>query len=273
MTVAPTTSRMNPSKEASEPRTTASAPPCAESGLLFRSSSSESSAADWLRSQGHDVLETRERGADPGDHVVLDWAAAQDRVLITIDTDFGRIIFAEGARHCGVLRLPDVPAAARIALAEQVLQRHQKELEAAAVYSWVSARGGLVAGSEAKFGIRSDRGRKPDLTVYLPDSPKPPRRGVIRVPPDIAVEVISPTPRDVRRDRVEKMDDYAAFGVRFYWIVDPEIRSLEIFELGRDGRYTRALGATEGMLSDVPGCPGLTVSLSDLWAEIDRLAE
>jgi Uma2 family endonuclease len=141
------------------------------------------------------------------------------------------------------------------------------------LYSWVSSRGGFVAGSEAKFGIRSDRGRKPDLTVYLPDSPKPPRRGVIRVPPDIAVEVISPTPRDVRRDRVEKMDDYAAFGVRFYWIVDPEVRSLEIFELGRDGRYTRALGATEGMLSEVPGCPGLTVCLADLWAEIDRLAE
>lgn len=141
------------------------------------------------------------------------------------------------------------------------------------LYSWVSSRGGLVGGSEAKFGIRLDRGRKPDLTVYLAESPKPPRRGVIRVAPDIAVEVISPTPRDVRRDRAEKMDDYAAFGIRFYWIVDPEIRSLEIFELGHDGRYTRALGATEGVLSEVPGCPGLTLSLSELWAEIDRLAE
>jgi Uma2 family endonuclease len=141
------------------------------------------------------------------------------------------------------------------------------------LYSWVSSRGGLVAGSEAKFGIRADRGRKPDLTVYLAESPKPPRRGIIRIPPDIVVEVISPTPRDVRRDRVEKMDDYAAFGVRFYWMVDPEIRSLEIFELGADGRYTRALGATEGVLSEVPGCAGLTLGLSDLWTEIDRLGD
>jgi Uma2 family endonuclease len=141
------------------------------------------------------------------------------------------------------------------------------------LYSWASSRGGVVGGSEAKLGIRADRGRKPDVTVYLADSPKPPRRGIIRVPPDIAVEVISATPRDARRDRVEKMDDYAAFGIRFYWIVDPEIRSVEIFELAPDGRYTRALGATEGVLTQIPGCPDLTLSLPELWAEIDRLAE
>jgi predicted nuclease of predicted toxin-antitoxin system len=97
--------------------------------------------AEWLRTQGHDVVETRERGADPGDQAVLGWAAAQERVLVTIDTDFGRIIFAEGARHCGVLRLPDVPAEARIALTEQVLKRHRKDLEAAAV---VTVRGGRI---------------------------------------------------------------------------------------------------------------------------------
>ena len=56
--------------------------------------------ADWLRAEGYDVVETRERGTDPGDPVILRWAADDGRVLITIDTDFGRIVFAEGARHC-----------------------------------------------------------------------------------------------------------------------------------------------------------------------------
>jgi len=138
--------------------------------------------------------------------------------------------------------------------------------------AWVSARGGLVGGSEAKFAVRARRGRKPDLSVYFPGRAPPGRAPLIRLPPDIMVEVVTPTPRDARRDRVEKLDDYAAFGVRYYWIVDPELRTLEIFELGADGRYTHALGATEGRLSDVPGCTGLSVDLDELWSEVDRLA-
>ena len=36
--------------------------------------------AEWLREHGHDVLESRERGPDPGDVVLLEWASAEDRV-------------------------------------------------------------------------------------------------------------------------------------------------------------------------------------------------
>ena len=129
----------------------------------------------------------------------------------------------------------------------------------------------MVAGSGAKFAVGPERGRKPDLTVFLPGSQLPPRRGLIRNPPDVAVEVVSPSPRDGRRDRVEKLDEYAAFGIRFYWILDPELRSLEIFELGSDGRYARARGATSGRVEDVPGFEELDLDLDALWAEIDRL--
>lgn len=139
------------------------------------------------------------------------------------------------------------------------------------LWSWFALRGGLVFGSSAKFAISASNGRKPDLTMYLPGHPPLPRHGAVRVPPDVVVEIITPTPRDVRRDRVEKLDDYAAFGVRYYWIVDPEQQTFEIFELGSDGRYVRALGATGGNVPVVPGCQDLALDLDELWREADKL--
>ena len=137
--------------------------------------------------------------------------------------------------------------------------------------SWAAPRGGLVFGSEAKFAVSARSGRKPDLTMYLPGHPALPRRGAVRIPPDVAIEIVTPTPRDVRRDRVEKVDDYAAFGIRYYWIVDPEQLTFEIFELGADGRYVRALGATGGTLTTVPRCDGLVMDLDELWREGEKL--
>ncbi len=139
-----------------------------------------------------------------------------------------------------------------------------------ALGNWIFPQGGLVAGSEAKFAISSRRGRKPDLTVYLPGH-RPPARGLIRVPPDIAIEIVSPTPRDGRRDRVEKLADYAAFGVAWYWLLDPQLRSLEVLELDAQGRYLHVLGASTGTLDKIPGCDGLTLDLDALWAAIDSL--
>ena len=136
---------------------------------------------------------------------------------------------------------------------------------------WITPRGGLVAGSEAKFAVGARRGRKPDVTVYLPGSRRPPARGLIRVPPDIAIEIVSPTPRDGRRDRVEKTAEYAAFGVAWYWLLDPQLRSLEILELDPQGWYLHVLGASTGTLEKVPGCEGLTLDLDALWAAIDSL--
>jgi Uma2 family endonuclease len=136
--------------------------------------------------------------------------------------------------------------------------------------SWLG-RNGFVFGSEAKYAVRANRGRKPDVAVYLTDDgSRLPRDGIVRVPPDIVVEVVSPSPRDERRDRIEKMDEYAAFGVRFYWILDPGLQSLEIFELV-GGRYARAARATEGRMEPVPGCAGLAVNLDELWNDLSRL--
>ena len=132
-------------------------------------------------------------------------------------------------------------------------------------------RGGFVLGSGVKLAVRARSGRLPDVVVYAPGGKKPEARGVVTVPPDIVVEVVSSSPRDERRDRIEKPDDYGAFGVRYYWLVDPDYRSLEVWELGADGRYVRALAVVAGNVERLPGYEGLALDLDQLWGEIDRL--
>ena len=97
--------------------------------------------AGWLRHRGHDVVESRERGADPGDREILEWSAAEGRVLITMDKDFGELIFVGGVPHCGLVRLPDVPAQRRIALMNRVLRDHAREIAARAI---ITVRGGRI---------------------------------------------------------------------------------------------------------------------------------
>jgi Uma2 family endonuclease len=136
--------------------------------------------------------------------------------------------------------------------------------------AYFDPRGGHVFGSGLKLAVRPLSGRLADVACYAPGK-RPEPRGLVRTPPDIVVEVVSPSPRDERRDRIEKPDDYGAFGVRYYWLVDPELRSFEIWELGNDGRYARAASAIAGKIDPVPGCNGLLVDVDALWAKLGEL--
>lgn len=89
--------------------------------------------AAWLRDKGHEAWEVRDRASDLDDEDILSWACEEDRVVVTTDKDFGTLAIALGQEHRGIIRLPDVPAAARQRLMEQVLSRHQQDLEARAI--------------------------------------------------------------------------------------------------------------------------------------------
>lgn len=80
--------------------------------------------------------------------------------------------------------------------------------------------------------------------------------------PDLVVEVLSPG--TARRDRVRKLNAYARHGVRHYWLMDPEARTLEAFDLA-EGAY-RLAAAVGGDEAFRPGLfPGLVISLGELW--------
>src|SRR5438128_2264029 len=140
---------------------------------------------------------------------------------------------------------------------------------AAALRNWVRRCHGFVVGSETKLAVAPRRGRKPDLALFLPGALPALPDALIRVSPHLVVEVESPRPRDVHRDRVDKLTDYARAGIRLYAIVDPQLRTVEVYELGRDGRYAVACVAGRGRVR-VPGCPGLVLNLDALWKEVDE---
>ena len=85
-----------------------------------------------LRADGHDVIAMPELGADPGDHAILQRAAAEDRALVTIDTDFGALVFRDGATRIGVLRLLPRQAAPQAERASELVKAHGAHLAAGA---------------------------------------------------------------------------------------------------------------------------------------------
>jgi predicted nuclease of predicted toxin-antitoxin system len=112
--------------------------------------------AKWLRGQGHDVLEVRALGRDPGDAALLRLAADEQRILITIDTDFGAMIHVRAQAHAGLIRLPDVSAARRIELMAQILADHPDDELSRAVVT--------VKGSRIRISRRGQpvlRARRP----------------------------------------------------------------------------------------------------------------
>ena len=81
---------------------------------------------------------------------------------------------------------------------------------------------------------------------------------VIHDPPDLCVEVISPSTED--RDRGRKMQMFARFGVPEYWIVDPRLRRIEVYRLEREAYALLADVSGEGIIES-PTLRGLTSSL------------
>ena len=91
------------------------------------------SVAAELTARGHDVEMVSKIGLRTGDPEILNLAQKQHRVLITIDKDFGALIFLGRHAHAGVVRLPDVRRAERVELVRRILDRHGEDLEKGAI--------------------------------------------------------------------------------------------------------------------------------------------
>ena len=97
--------------------------------------------AEWLRTKEHDVVEAETLGPDPGDRALLERAGSEDRILVTVDKDFGELVYLRRVAHAGLILLPDTRVPQRIELVEAVIDHHHQALKERAV---ITIRGGRV---------------------------------------------------------------------------------------------------------------------------------
>ncbi|MDR2364073.1 MAG: Uma2 family endonuclease [Spirochaetaceae bacterium] len=108
---------------------------------------------------------------------------------------------------------------------------------------------------------RDDTVVEPDLVVVC-DPSKLDDRGCNGTP-DLIIEILSPS--TARYDRIIKFQKYREAGVREYWIVDPEEKSLLVYVL-KNNEYM-ASAYEETALVPVTILPGLEIDLNTVFVE------
>lgn len=132
-----------------------------------------------------------------------------------------------------------------------------------ALDAWVSQhRLGKVVAAPMDMVLSPHRAVQPDVLFIAKE-----RLGIIqrcvRGPADLVAEVVSPGSR--RRDRIDKRDLYEQYGVREFWLIDPEARTVEVFFL-EDEQY-RLLGRFRpGQTAKSRLLPGFKVPVDRLLA-------
>ena len=175
--------------------------------------------------------------------------------------DFEHAEAAEGYRYelaRGVVVVTDVPKPKHL----RILHAIRKQIGAHDL-----AHPGTIhmiaGGGECKVlvdGYQSER--HPDLAVYKTEPPSEGDEVWGQWVPELVVEIVSKG--SAQRDYQEKREEYLAFGVKEYWIVDPAKAAMLVLRRYR-GRWTeRAVGPAD--VYETPLLPGLRFECGPVFA-------
>jgi Uma2 family endonuclease len=105
----------------------------------------------------------------------------------------------------------------------------------------------------------------PDLAGWRRERmPSLPATAWFELAPDWACEILSPG--TARKDRAKKMPCYAAEGVSHLWLVDPDARTLEVYQ-NTEGRWLLlVVFQNDDAISAAP-FEAITFNLAALWAD------
>jgi Uma2 family endonuclease len=123
--------------------------------------------------------------------------------------------------------------------------------------------GSRVVSGEAGFRLR----RNPDTTVgidvayvsaeIVANTPR--KSAYFEGAPVLAVEILSPS--DTQEKILEKLELYREAGVPLVWVVEPTLRTVQVFAEGRKP----ALFNEDQELSGEPNLPGFRVAVSEVF--------
>ena len=121
---------------------------------------------------------------------------------------------------------------------------------------------GHAFASDGGFILFPDRDtvRAPDVAFIQRDRLPEVPASFIPMPPDLAVEVLSPTDR--LSEALAKVAMYLEAGVSLVWLIDPRKRTATVFQ---QSELPETIGA-DGVLDGADVLPGFTLPLATLFA-------
>ncbi|EYF00746.1 Uma2 family endonuclease [Chondromyces apiculatus] len=104
----------------------------------------------------------------------------------------------------------------------------------------------------------------PDLAGWRRERvPQMPRAPAITIAPDWLCEVLSPS--TAAHDRIRKMPMYAAANVPWLWLVDPLLRTLEVFHLNASGWYEQQQAFADDEVVRAQPFADIALELAGWW--------
>ena len=102
---------------------------------------------------------------------------------------------------------------------------------------------------------------QPDLVVVC-DQNKLDKKGCIGAP-DVTVEILAPSTS--YKDQTEKLMLYERYGVKEYWIFNPDAKYAMVYNL-KGTKFEKPIYLTENETLVSSALPGLKIALSEVWA-------
>lgn len=103
----------------------------------------------------------------------------------------------------------------------------------------------------------------PDIAGWRKENmPKLPETAWFELAPEWVCEVLSPS--TARLDRAEKMPLYAHYGVKYIWLVDPDLKTLEAYK-NVNGQWVLLTTLDNDKDVSVEPFDAISFSLSALW--------